>query len=81
MKHLFSRNKRIKVTALVRSFAHLCRCSVTDLPSPFFTLHRHCSNDMHSQNLTMLMKNVAGMKIGIDEIDSSSDDKKRLMLT
>ena len=40
---LFYRNKRIKVNALVRHFAHLC-CL--------------CSNDTFSQNVNVLMKNV-----------------------
>ena len=40
---LVYRNKRIKVIALVRYFAHLCW---------------PCSNDMYSQNVNVLMKNV-----------------------
>ena len=40
-ENLFKRKKRIKVTDLFRSFAHLC-CP--------------CSNDMHSQNFTVLIK-------------------------
>ena len=37
------RNKRIKVNALVRYFAHLCW---------------PCLNDMYSQNVNVLMENV-----------------------
>ena len=40
---LFYRKKRIKVNVLVRYFAHLCW---------------PCSNDMYSQNVNVLMKNV-----------------------
>mgnify|MGYP003691370793 CR=1 FL=1 len=40
---LFYRKKRIKVNALVIYFAHLCW---------------PCSNDMYSQNVNVLMKNV-----------------------
>ena len=43
MKHYFYRNKHIKVNALVRYFAHLCW---------------PCSNDMYSQNVNVLMKNI-----------------------
>ena len=42
MKHIY-RNKGFKVTALVRYFAQLCW--------PWL-------NDMHSQNVNVLMKNV-----------------------
>ena len=50
MKHLFNRNKRIKVTALVGYFAHLCW---------------PCSNDMHSINVIVLMYSV-GVKLEPD---------------
>ena len=44
---LFYRNKQYKVTALVRYFAHLCWS---------------CSNDMLSQNVNVLIKNVVARR-------------------